>query len=199
MAGGAATNAQLQQHAYQNGTIPVLGQQQEFSQYLQQQLSPLNTVSQLADSNRLQFQTSSSGPNDQIASVGVTGNAIGLSSNIRNLNCMQNGQPGSSSQQSKLESKHKQRSDSIKYEGPPEAKTVDMSQQQVQQAAINSRITRKLEGGRPHKVYDYMFIQMSMEQFIKEYAGRKILIMNNDARKEGPDNNQNYNVGKTFS
>lgn len=49
-----------------------------------------------------------------------------------------------------------------------------------QQAMINSRITRKLEGGRPHKVYDYMFIQMSMEQFIKEYAGRKILIMNTD-------------------
>ena len=23
---------------------------------------------------------------------------------------------------------------------------------------VNSRITRKLEGGRPHKVYDYMFI-----------------------------------------
>ena len=56
---------------------------------------------------------------------------------------------------------------------------------QAQQAAINSRITRKLEGGRPHKVYDYMFIQMSMEQFIKEYAGRKILIMNSDAKREG--------------
>lgn len=28
---------------------------------------------------------------------------------------------------------------------------------------VNSRITRKLEGGRPHKVYDYMFIQMSNE------------------------------------
>jgi len=36
-------------------------------------------------------------------------------------------------------------------------------------------------------VYDYMFIQMSMEQFIKEYAGRKILIMNTDPKKEGHD------------
>jgi len=45
-----------------------------------------------------------------------------------------------------------------------------------------------------------MFIQMSMEQFIKEYAGRKILIMNNDSKKDGPEPNQNYhNVGKTFS
>jgi hypothetical protein len=41
---------------------------------------------------------------------------------------------------------------------------------------MNSRITRKLEGGRPHKVYDYMFIQMSNEQFKGEYAGRKIIV-----------------------
>ena len=41
---------------------------------------------------------------------------------------------------------------------------------------INNRITRKLEGGRPHKVYDYMFVQMSNEQFQKEYAGKKVII-----------------------
>jgi hypothetical protein len=41
---------------------------------------------------------------------------------------------------------------------------------------VNNRITRKLEGGRPHKVYDYMFIQMSNEQFKGEYAGRKIIV-----------------------
>lgn len=29
---------------------------------------------------------------------------------------------------------------------------------------------------RPHKIYDYMFIQMSNEIFQKEYAGRKILV-----------------------
>ena len=74
-----------------------------------------------------------------------------------------------------------------------------MSQQQVQQAAINSRITRKLEGGRPHKVYDYMFIQMSMEQFIKEYAGRKILIMNNESKKDGPEANALQHGNKNFS
>ena len=72
-------------------------------------------------------------------------------------------QPGSGNQQSKLDNRQKQRSESIKYEGPSEysrdGQQVDMSNQQmVQQAAINSRITRKLEGGRPHKVYDYMFI-----------------------------------------
>ena len=44
------------------------------------------------------------------------------------------------------------------------------------QTIVNSRITRKLEGGRPHKVYDYMFIQMSNEQFKGEYAGRKIIV-----------------------
>ena len=37
-----------------------------------------------------------------------------------------------------------------------------------------NRITRKLEGGRPHKVYDYMFIQMSNEQFKSEYEQKKI-------------------------
>jgi hypothetical protein len=26
------------------------------------------------------------------------------------------------------------------------------------QESINKKITRKLEGGRPHKIYDYMFI-----------------------------------------
>ena len=41
---------------------------------------------------------------------------------------------------------------------------------------INCRITRKLEGGRPHKVYDYMFIQMSNEQFKSEYEQKKIFI-----------------------
>jgi hypothetical protein len=43
-----------------------------------------------------------------------------------------------------------------------------------------NRITRKLEGGRPHKVYDYMFIQMSNEQFNKEYAGHKIQVIGSD-------------------
>ena len=49
-------------------------------------------------------------------------------------------------------------------------------QEQISQNNMNSRITRKLEGGRPHKVYDYMFIQMSNEQFKGEYAGRKIIV-----------------------
>jgi len=112
---------------------------------------------------------------------------------------MQNGPPGSGSQQSKLENKFKPRTESVKHEGP-EAKPAEMSQQQVHQTAINSRITRKLEGGRPHKVYDYMFIQMSMEQFIKEYAGRKILIMNNDPKKEGAEHNPHFQNGaKNFS
>jgi hypothetical protein len=42
------------------------------------------------------------------------------------------------------------------------------------------RIARKLDGGRPHKVYDYMFIQMSNEQFAKEYAGSKIQVISSD-------------------
>ena len=41
---------------------------------------------------------------------------------------------------------------------------------------INNRITRKLEGGRPHKVFDYMFIQMSNELFIKEYLEKKVKV-----------------------
>ena len=77
-----------------------------------------------------------------------------------------------------------------------EASKVDATtaeEQPAQQTVINSRFTRKLEGGRPHKVYDYMFIQMSMEQFVKEYAGRKILIINNDTKKDTPDApNKNY-------
>ncbi len=48
------------------------------------------------------------------------------------------------------------------------------------QESINKKITRKLEGGRPHKIYDYMFIQMSNEQFTKEYLGKTIIVQNND-------------------
>ena len=44
------------------------------------------------------------------------------------------------------------------------------------QQNINCRITRKLEGGRPHKVYDYMFIQMSNEQFKSDYENKKIFV-----------------------
>ena len=45
-----------------------------------------------------------------------------------------------------------------------------------------------------------MFIQMSMEQFIKEYAGRKILIMNNESKKDGPEANAQPPYGnKNFS
>lgn len=44
-----------------------------------------------------------------------------------------------------------------------------------------------------------MFIQMSMEQFIKEYAGRKILIMNNESKKDGPEANGQPPYGKNFS
>jgi len=39
------------------------------------------------------------------------------------------------------------------------------NQARSEEQAINNKITRKLEGGRPHKVFDYMFIQMSNEQF----------------------------------
>lgn len=38
-----------------------------------------------------------------------------------------------------------------------------------------------------------MFIQMSMEQFIKEYAGRKILIINNENKKDAPELQQSQN------
>jgi|APSaa5957512535_1039671.scaffolds.fasta_scaffold18484_1 hypothetical protein len=55
---------------------------------------------------------------------------------------------------------------------------------------MNSRITRKLEGGRPHKVYDYMFIQMSNEQFKGEYAGRKIIVQVQDRDREEEYNGQ---------
>lgn len=48
------------------------------------------------------------------------------------------------------------------------------------QENINKKITRKLEGGRPHKIYDYMFIQMSNEQFIKEFQGKTIIVQNNE-------------------
>jgi len=77
-----------------------------------------------------------------IHAVGVTGNAIGAIGY----------------HQSQLENMKKQKSESIKYDGAHDPKMSAPSDAQAHQAAINSRITRKLEGGRPHKVYDYMFI-----------------------------------------
>ena len=44
-------------------------------------------------------------------------------------------------------------------------------------STINQKITRKLEGGRPHKVYDYMFVQMSHETFQKEYAQKRVAVV----------------------
>ena len=50
--------------------------------------------------------------------------------------------------------------------------------------ALNCRITRKLEGGRPHKVYDYMFIQMSNEQFKNDYEQKKIFVTKPPGKEE---------------
>lgn len=58
-------------------------------------------------------------------------------------------------------------------------------------AKVNSRIHRKLDGGRPHKIYDYMFIQMSNEQFMKEYFGSKIQVMYQDK----PSSPVNFTAG----
>jgi len=52
---------------------------------------------------------------------------------------------------------------------------------------VNVRITRKLDGGRPHKVYDYMFIQMSNEQFKSEYNDKKLQVTK-------PISNENENT-----
>mmetsp|Transcript_29452 Transcript_29452/g.44619 ORF Transcript_29452/g.44619 Transcript_29452/m.44619 type:complete len:178 (+) Transcript_29452:2253-2786(+) len=57
-------------------------------------------------------------------------------------------------------------------------------QMSAKTSTINSRITRKLEGGRPHKVYDYMFVQMSNELFQKEYMGKKIQLIGQEQPKD---------------
>lgn len=42
--------------------------------------------------------------------------------------------------------------------------------------SVNGRIHRKLDGSRTHKMFDYMFIQMSNEQFKNEYDNKKVVI-----------------------
>ena len=45
---------------------------------------------------------------------------------------------------------------------------------------------------RPHKVFDYMFIQMSNEQFQREYQGQKIKLFSTEKNEARDSQNQQY-------